>query len=128
MTTITHASTISASAPRKRRTYSTEFKNSIVQACRVPNTSIASVALQHGLNANLVCKWIRLLDGEQALDNSAPPKPTFIALPYPAAFNPSTIAMLPVHITLPDSNIEIGLKWQGSEMSALAELLKALAT
>ncbi|MDH1242343.1 transposase, partial [Acinetobacter johnsonii] len=64
MTTITHASTISASAPRKRRTYSTEFKNSIVQACRVPNTSIASVALQHGLNANLVCKWIRLLDGE----------------------------------------------------------------
>lgn len=31
---------------------------------------------------------------------SAPPKPTFITLPYPATFNPSITAILPVHITL----------------------------
>ena len=126
MTTNIHASTVSAS--KKRRTYSAEFKNSIVQACKEPNTSIASVALQYGLNANLVSKWIRLLDGRQTQHNSASPKPAFIALPYPATFNTSTAGMLHVHITLPDSSREIGLKWQASEMSALAELLKALAT
>ena len=126
MTTNIHASTVSAS--KKRRTYSAEFKNSSVQACKEPNTSIASVALQYGLNANLVCKWIRLLDGRQTLHNPALPKPTFIALPYPATFNTSTAGILHVHITLPDSSREIGLKWQASEMSALAELLKALAT
>ena len=51
-------------------------------------------------------------------------------VPYPATFNSSTATagMLHVHITLPDSSTEIGLKWQASEMSALAELLKALAT
>ncbi|WP_257230053.1 hypothetical protein, partial [Acinetobacter sp. YH12251] len=32
--------------------------------------------------------------------SSAPPKPTFITLPYPATFNPSITAILPVHITL----------------------------
>ncbi len=52
MTTNIHASTVSTS--KKRRTYSDEFKNSIVQACKESNTSIASVALQYGLNANLV--------------------------------------------------------------------------
>ena len=128
MTTNIHTSTISAS--KKRRIYSAEFKNSIVQACKEPNTSIASVALQYGLNANLVSKWIRLLDGRQTQHNSASPKPAFIAVPYPATFNSSTATagMLHVHITLPDSSTEIGLKWQASEMSALAELLKALAT
>ncbi len=47
---------------KKRRTYSTEFKQKIVQDCKLQGVSIASVALQHGLNANLVSKWIRLID------------------------------------------------------------------
>lgn len=92
MTTNIHASTGSAS--KKRRTYSAEFKNSIVQACKEPNTSIASVALQYGLNANLVSKWIRLLDGRQTLHNPALSKPAFIALPCSTTFNPSTAEML----------------------------------
>ncbi|WP_155115834.1 transposase, partial [Acinetobacter johnsonii] len=33
-----------------RRTYSAEFKQQIVQACKASEVSIASVALQHGLN------------------------------------------------------------------------------
>ena len=38
---------------KKRRKYSKEFKLSIVNGCKNPNTSIASVALQHSINANL---------------------------------------------------------------------------
>ncbi|MFK7179410.1 transposase, partial [Acinetobacter baumannii] len=34
---------------KKRRKYSKEFKLSIVNACKNPNTSIASVALQHSI-------------------------------------------------------------------------------
>ena len=126
MTTNTQVSTVSVT--RKRRTYSTEFKQRIVQACKEPKTSIASVALQYGLNANLVSKWIRLLDDRQPTHHLAPSKPEFIALPCPATLNPSPIVMLSLQITLPHSKIEIGLKWQASEMSALAELLKTLAT
>ena len=72
MSTITHASTISASASRKQRTYSAEFKTSIVQACKDPTHPSPQTALQHGLNANLVCRWIRLLDGEQARHHPSP--------------------------------------------------------
>ncbi|MGQ4611904.1 MULTISPECIES: transposase, partial [Acinetobacter] len=45
--TTNHQTSI-ASLAKKRRTYSAEFKQQIVQACKAPDVSIASVALQHG--------------------------------------------------------------------------------
>jgi len=46
-------------APRKRRRCTAEFKARIAEACQQPDASVASVALEHALNANLVHKWIR---------------------------------------------------------------------
>jgi len=43
---------------RRRRRHSAEFKAQVVQACRQPGVSIASVALAHGLNANLLRRWL----------------------------------------------------------------------
>ena len=85
--------------------------------------------MQHGLNTNLVSKWIRLIDAKLGNDRSPlPNKPAFIALSCSAPLDPTPTDMLTVQITLPHSKSEIGLKWQVSEISALGELLKALAT
>ena len=46
-------------APRKRRRFTAEFKARIVEACQQPGASVAGIALEHALNANLVHKWIR---------------------------------------------------------------------
>ena len=79
--------------------------------------------MQHGLNTNLVSKWIRLIDAKPGNDRSPlPNKPTFIALSCSAPLDPIPTGMLTVQITLPHSKAEIGLKWQVSEISALAEL------
>ncbi|WP_225922816.1 transposase [Pseudomonas hamedanensis] len=43
-----------------RRSYSKSFKAQVIQECAQPGASIASIALSHNLNANLVHKWIRL--------------------------------------------------------------------
>ncbi|MGS0737587.1 transposase [Pseudomonas sp. GG8] len=43
---------------RLRSSYSKSFKTQVVQECLQPGVSIASVALRHGINANLVRKWI----------------------------------------------------------------------
>jgi transposase len=43
----------------KRRFYSVELKLQVVQTCAQPGASIAAVALQHGINANIVHRWIR---------------------------------------------------------------------
>jgi len=41
-----------------RRTYAAEFKRMVVEACAVPGASLAAVALAHGINANLVRRWV----------------------------------------------------------------------
>jgi len=41
-----------------RRTYSREYKLEIVQQCSGGRSSVAGIALAHGINANLVRRWI----------------------------------------------------------------------
>ena len=78
---------------RRRRRHSAEFKAAVIEECLRPGVSIAAVALAHGLNANMLRKWV--IDGEHKLVASAPtpapepeapqmPPPTFIPLALPA--------------------------------------------
>ena len=57
--TYTMASQTRTTQVPKRRFYSLELKLQVVQACAQPGASIAVVALQHGINANIVHRWIR---------------------------------------------------------------------
>jgi transposase len=43
---------------RRRRRHSAEFKAQVVAACRRPGMSMAAVALEHRLNANLLRRWV----------------------------------------------------------------------
>ena len=43
----------------KRRFYSREFKLQAVGECGQAGASIAAVALKHGVNANIVHRWLR---------------------------------------------------------------------
>ncbi|MBP0943196.1 transposase [Pseudomonas sp. 20GA0068] len=61
-----------------RRSYSKPFKAQVIQECAQPGALIASIALSHSLNANLVHKWIRL----HTQQNTAL-QPAFIPLPMP---------------------------------------------
>jgi len=47
-----------ADGRRRRRPHSAEFKAKVIQACAQPGVSVAAVALAHGLNANLVRRWL----------------------------------------------------------------------
>jgi len=44
---------------RQRRTFPKAFKAQVIEECTQSGASVAGVALSHGLNANLVHKWIR---------------------------------------------------------------------
>ena len=78
---------------RRRRRHSADFKAGVIAECLKPGVSIAAVALAHGLNANMLRKWV--IDGEHQLARPAPsvaataeppasPQPTFIPLALPA--------------------------------------------
>jgi len=55
-------STAEAPKRRPRRSYTKEFKASIVAECRQGEKSIAQVAMEHQINANLIHKWSRQLN------------------------------------------------------------------
>lgn len=44
---------------RRRRAHSAAFKRRIVKLTLEPGASVAAIALEHGLNTNLVFKWRR---------------------------------------------------------------------
>ena len=48
----------SSETRRVKRTHSSEFKARVIAACEARGASVAGVALAHGVNANLVRKWI----------------------------------------------------------------------
>jgi len=41
-----------------RRTYSVAGKRALAELCRRPGVSLAAIALQHGVNANLLRRWV----------------------------------------------------------------------
>jgi len=59
----------------QRRTFSKDFKVQVIEECAQPGTSVASVALRHGLNTNLVHKWLH----RERESRSA--RPAFIPVP-----------------------------------------------
>jgi transposase-like protein len=76
---------------RRRRTHSAEFKAKVVAACRAPGISIASVALAHGLNANLLRRWV--VTAEPALASSR-----FDPVTTPVSLQPEKPAFLPLQL------------------------------
>ena len=45
---------------RKRRRHGAELKAQILAECAVPGSSVAKVAMAHGINANIVHGWRKL--------------------------------------------------------------------
>lgn len=44
---------------RRRRDHSPDLKRELVRQCLLPGASVSSIAMAHGINANLVFKWRR---------------------------------------------------------------------
>ena len=80
----------------KRRFYSTELKLQVVQQCSQPGASIAGVALQHGINANIVHRWIREhSQGALIVQQQAFVPVTLSTESQPVATKPDVVAATP---------------------------------
>lgn len=84
------------SAPRAtHRTYTPEFKAQLVAACQRPGASIAALAGQQGMNANVLHRWLKehqhsgrhqlTASSMRAGDGVTSPTPAFMPLALPAA-------------------------------------------
>ena len=104
------------SPAKPRRSYSKELKAQIVMECGQPNVSIAAVAQAHGINTNLVHKWIR-----QSRARAQAGIPSFVPVISPP--------MMPlpnrhIEIRLQRGEVQATLQWPASEAAACATWLR----
>src|SRR3954451_18527329 len=84
-----------------KRVYAPAHKRSVVEQCLKPGASVAGVALAHGINANLVRKWIDKHKAEGGVPSTTllpititpgePQRPPRSAQPRPSASAPSCL-------------------------------------
>ena len=112
--------------PVRRRRFSPDFKHKIVGSCKEPGASVARIAREHDLNANLVHKWIR-----QARTNTLPAvTPAFVALPVNSAqaLRPSSGSEADerVQLEIPFRQQSIKVSWPVSQSDRCLALLREL--
>lgn len=103
---------------RRRRRHSEEFKAEVVKAARVPGVSIAAVALAHGLNANLLRRWV--VEHERSLSHG-PVRHRAIELTDKPKRSAPIESFLPVRVhssSLTGAQIRIELKHGRTAISA----------
>jgi transposase-like protein len=77
----------------KRRSYTKTFKAQVIQECAQPDASIASVAQRHGINANVLHKWIRLQSRQDLTMQSV-----FVPLKWQPPPPQSSLSKFPTHV------------------------------
>jgi transposase len=114
---------------RGRRTYSPEFKAQLVAACRIPGISVASVARNHGINHNILHRWLRELPDPAPA--RLPPtlhkaQPAFIELPIADSIAPAIVAADSVHVEIQRGDLSVTLRWPAAAAPACAQWLLEL--
>ena len=105
----------------KRRFYSPELKLQVVSACAQPGASIAGIALQHGINANIVHRWLR----EHSQGTLINRPPTFVPITLSADTEPALAQPAgDIRIEVKRANTSIVVHWPLAGGAACAQWLR----
>ena len=116
---------------RSRRTYAQQFKREVVAQCQVPGASVSAIALSHGINANVIRKW---------LPRRSPGTAAALATMLPVSIGPAAAAVTPksgMNLTLAEARAPIEMSLAGAtvrlpvgfdpaELRSIVQILAAL--
>lgn len=121
-----------AAAPVKRgrrRTYSRQFKREVVAQCLVPGASISAIALSHGINANVIRKWLPK-HAPRAAGGTATMLPVTIECAPPAARRKRAAApaesRAPIELSLAGATVRLPPGFDTQELRTIVQVLAAL--
>jgi len=104
-----------------RRFYSAELKTQVMQECRQSGSSVAGVALSHGINANIVHRWLR----EGAQSALVVQSPAFVPVTLDEAAPAATPQTAPdIRVEVQRANTTIVVKWPLQGGAACAAWLR----
>ena len=112
-----------------RRWHSKEFKQAAVAACREPGVSLASVALDRRINANLLRRWVKSAEAKAAAASivqtvAADAARTFV--PVKVARPVSRDGDAPIRITVRKGSTQVVVEWPITSPAACVGWLRDL--
>jgi transposase len=129
----------------QRRMHGAELKVQVLAQCQEPGASVAAVALAHGLNVNLVRKWLV----GRGIKRTGLPAPRTVTHMQPAVAGPAASSMqfIPVelapaatptdeaaassvsdiHIELTRGGTQLCVRWPSTQADSCATWLRELA-
>lgn len=129
----TSETTTTVAAPPKKRSWrrhSDEFRSQVIEMARQAHTSVASVALANGLNANMLRRWVReaeLADEDRGDDTRQRDAVAFVQLPMTAPASAPTApvaaeASVVVEIQLSGATVRASLPLDSRSAAWLREV------
>lgn len=113
---------------QRRRRFSREFKAEIVAQCLAPGASVSRIALDNGLNANMVRRWI----SEARRAPKAPATtPGFVPVNLPTVASGQSNQSVPdkrstIRIEIPRAGGAVVVQWPAEQAHQCAALLRDL--
>jgi transposase len=127
----------------QRRVHGAEFKAQVLTECQQPGASVAAVALAHGLNVNLLRKWLV----GRGIKRTGLPAPRTMSRAQPAAEPVAALQFVPVelapvapgcdettapaaadiHIELTRGATQLSVRWPSTQAASCAAWLHELA-
>lgn len=118
-----------------RRNHSAEFKAQVLGECQQPGASVAAIAVAHGLNPNVVRKWLtgqncKRMDAAMPAAAARAVSLQFVPVQLPQAEHPhanQTATEGDIRIEVERGGLQLQLRCAASAGPAYAALLRALA-
>lgn len=126
---------VSIAAPvtrRARRTYAQQFKREVVAQCLLPGASVSAIALGHGINANVIRKWLpRPNPGTSTSLTTMLPVRIEAAAPAvtakPGMVDPAVAAeRAPIELSLAGATVRLPAGFDPAELRSIVQILTAL--
>jgi transposase len=129
----------------QRRVHGAEFKTQVLAECQQPGASVAAVALAHGLNVNLVRKWLvgrglkraglaaprTVACTQRGGDEQARAALQFVPIELAPAAGVASDATSPtpadIHIELTRGGTQLCVRWPSTQAASCAAWLRELA-
>lgn len=104
----------------QRRSYSKAFKTQVVQECSLPGNSVASVALRHSINTNVVHRWRRLA----ACQPTAEALPAFIPVTLESSMQSVASNLAEIRIEIPHRRTTLTVHWPAADAEGCARFMR----
>lgn len=128
----------SLSSGRRRRTYTRQFKAEMVARCLRGDVSLASLAVEHGMNPNVLHRWVTehgryghhaLSDDDQPAHNPmaltvSTPEAATPFIPVPLSPSQSRAGNEAIRLELKRGAMTLSVSWPVSSAAQCVELLR----